>query len=373
MNTKIAGGIAAGVAIAIIAAIASMDLEVPIPEPSIQTNEKLGLVINTPYIQTTLDDVNLAFEQAGSSGVGRSNVYMFWNMIEPQAGQYDFKQTDLLMSFHKTHDQKVTLYFSIINGKTLGPFPDWVGTPELNKIPKERLIKTLDEILSRYFIIDTLIISGETDEHFRYNEEGIDEYKEIFNEIYDELKAKHPDVKIGNAFSLHGVINKQLENIVQELDVGDFVAFTYFPIDSLAYISRTPSEGVDDLQKALELSPNNKVAFFEVSWSTSDAADGNEHDQSQFIKQAYEFFDENESEIEFFTWYRLYDRPHGSCRVDPEQFEGTLNIGGASGLGGSELVIERLGHFTCNAGLLDVNGNAKQGWKQFRSTINSLT
>ena len=46
----------------------------------------------------------------------------------------------------------------------------------------------------------------------------------------------------------------------------------------------------------------------------------------------------------------MYDRPEGTCFVDPEQVEGTVSIGGGSGLGTSEFVIERLGNYICNAG-----------------------
>ena len=49
---------------------------------------------------------------------------------------------------------------------------------------------------------------------------------------YDKIKEKHPDVKIGNSFALHHVLNKNLTNVVIDLsDMGDFVAFSYSPVD----------------------------------------------------------------------------------------------------------------------------------------------
>ena len=44
-------------------------------------------------------------------------------------------------------------------------------------------------------------------------------YKELFNGVYEKIKEKHPDVKIGNAFALHQCIKqKSTRHIVTELD-----------------------------------------------------------------------------------------------------------------------------------------------------------
>ena len=56
-----------------------------------------------------------------------------------------------------------------------------------------------------------------------------------------KLKEKHPDVKIGNSFALHNVLNKDLAHIVSDLNIGDFVAFSYFPVDTLNDIVKTPN------------------------------------------------------------------------------------------------------------------------------------
>jgi len=355
--------------------ILSQVIELEQKEPtvtSITENKKLGLVINTPTQTTTLQKLNDSYELAASSQIGRSNVYMFWNVVEPERGNYNWEPTDVLMSFNKKNDLKVTIYFSLINGKTLGPFPSWIGHPSLNSISEENLINVLDAVLSRYDIVDTLIIAGGTDEKFRYLERDIPIYDELFSSVYQNIKEKHPEVKIGNSFSLNGVLNKNLEHIVEELDDGDFVAFTYMPVDSLNDIVKTPQEAMIDLEKIFEIVPNKKVALFEISWSTSDFVGGNEEDQKQFVEDIFSFYKEHEEKIEFITWYRLYDRPDGTCYVDPETVEGAVSIGGGSGLGTSEFVIERLGNYVCNAGLYYVDNTPKPAWDEFKNEISSV-
>ena len=371
MDKKIIGGIGAGIVIAIIAvfAVAQPESDSLLPIKT-SGNEKLGLVINTPTTTVDLQQLNDIYEQASSSGIGRSNVYLFWNAIEPEKDVFDWEQTDILMSFNKKNDLKVSLYFSIINGKTLGPFPSWIGKPPIKLIQEDRLVNILDAILSRYDIVDTLIISGDTEAQFRYEEQNIPQYKELFNGVYDKIKEKHPDVKIGNAFSLHNVLNKNLEHIVTELAIGDFVAFSYLPVDTLNEIVKTPEEAKEDLTRTLELAKDKKIAFFEISWSTSDFVNGNEESQIEFLQKLFEFYSENESQIEFLTWYRQYDRPEGTCVTEEAKIEGKgVSIGGDSGLGSSEFVIERLDFYICNAGLIDINGNEKSSWNEFKNQI----
>ncbi len=377
MNNKTIVGIGVGIGVVIIAilifTIASDSGQNGIEPKIITKNEKLGLVINTPTSAVTIQQLAQTYEDASLTGIGRSNVYMFWDITEPEKGQYNFKETDILMSLNRKHDLTVTLYFSIINGKTLGPFPDWIGKPSLNAISEDNLVKVLDVILSRYDIIDSVIIAGETDEHFRYQEESIPVYDELFNNVYDRIKEKHPDVKIGNAFSLHGVFNKNLEHIVEQLTLGDFVAFTYFPVDSLNDINKTPKEAKDDLEKALELVPNKKVAIFEISWSTSDFVGGNPNQQVEFLNEIYDLYDENESKFEFFTWYRQYDRQAGICAIDPQSVEGTVEVGGSSELGSSAFVMERLSNYICSTGLINADGEPKPGWNEFKKQIQRVS
>ena len=371
MDKKILGVIVGIVVVAVAAIGLSLaNLEIITPQNS---NEKIGLVINSPSQSVSLKQVDEIFSDASSTGIGRSNVYLFWNIIEPVRGEFDWSQSDVMMGLNEKNHFKVTLFFSIVNGGTLGPFPDWIGKPSLNAIGEERLVNTLDEILSRYHIVDSVIIAGDTESQFRYNEQNIPVYKELFSSVYDSLKEKHPDVKFGNSFALHQVLNKDLGHIVNDLAIGDFVAFSYFPVDNLNDIVKTPIQAKEDLAKSIELAQGKKIAFFELSWATSDFVNGSNTSQKEFLEKSFEFYSQNESEIEFLTWYRQYDRPEGTCvSVQEDIGETSIDIGGGSGLGSSEFVTERLNHYLCSSGLKDVNGNSKSGWNEFKTQIEML-
>ncbi len=338
-----------------------------------KNNENIGLVINSPSSLVSLQQIDEIFTDASSTGIGRSNVYLFWNIIEPVEGEFDWSQSDIIMGLNEKNDLKVTLYFSIINGATLGPFPNWIGKPTLNGINEDELVNTLDNILSRYNIVDSVIIAGETESQFRYNELFIPVYQELFSNVYDRIKQKHPDVKFGNSFALHQVLNKDLKDIVNELAIGDFVAFSYTPTDNLNEINKTPEESMSELNQIFEIIPNKKIAFFEISWSTSDFVNGDSISQQDFIEKLFNFYSQNESEIEFLTWYRYIDQEIDSCVIKNQKIgDQIITVGGGSSMGTSEHVIERLNQYNCNAGIVTIDQNFKSGWNEFETQIQML-
>ena len=338
-----------------------------------KNNEKIGLVINSPSSSVSLQQLDEIFADATSTGIGRSNVYLFWNIIEPIEGKFDWSQSDILMGLNQKNDLKVTLYFSIINGETLGPFPKWIGKPSLNGINEDELVTVLDAILSRYNIVDSIIIAGDTESQFRYNEQFIPVYYELFSNVYDRIKDKHPDVQFGNSFALHNILNKNLGHIVSELSIGDFIAFSYTPTDSLYEIIKTPEEAIQDLQKIFEMVPDKKIALFEIGWSTSDYVNGDSISQQDFIEKLFNFYNENDSNIEFLTWYRYYDQNNDVCFDTQEQIgDETINLEADSAMATNEFVILGLNHYMCNAGIVNSDENFKPSWNEFKTQIQML-
>ena len=372
MNRLISGAAAGAVAAVIVLTVVAAS-EPPPASDVLVYNEKIGLAVNAPSQTVSLRQLDEAFLDASSTGIGRTNVYLFWNIIEPERGEFDWSQSDVLIGLSEKNDLRVTLFFSVVNGKILGPFPDWTGNPSLDSIGADRLADVLDAILLRYDIIDTVIIGGSTESQFRYNEQDIPAYRDLFNGAYEILKEKHPDVMFGNSFALHYVINKNLDHVVGALAVGDVVVFSYLPVDSLNDIVRTPAEAAGDLEQAINLAAGKPVGFLEVSWSTSDFVGGDEDSQSEFVKRMFEFYSDNESEIEFLTWGRQHDRPEGTCVAEQQDIGlEKITVGGDSILGTSEFVIERLDRYICSSGLVDVEGMPKPAWNEFKNQIGMI-
>jgi len=327
----------------------------------IQKNEKLGLYIMAPSTTPTISELKDVYAEAASTGIGRSNIYLFWSTQEPQQGQYDWKIPDALMSLNKQNDLKVTLYFSIINNRMFGPFPNWMGEPQLDDNLKQKTVKILDDILSRYSIIDHVIIGGGIDAYFREHENEITKYKEFFIGVYDELKEKHPNIKFGNSFSLHGVLNHKQEDLVGKLNQGDFIAFTYFPVNVLNELDKTPEDAGKNLERILDLVGNKQIALLEISWTTAESVNGSKDGQTKFMQIVYDFFRKNEPRFEFLSWFRQYDRPIESCLK-------SLNTDFDISFG-NEFVLQRTAEYICGSGLIDIDKNPKPAWEEFKKQV----
>ena len=377
MDKKIISGIGAAIAIIVVILVITPNIGVDTTESNVtETNytplspidrEKIGLVINSSTPPETISDLQQVYVRGAESGVGRTNIYVLWTYFEPEPEKNNWDYLDVVMSFLQKNNMKATLFFSVVNGDQFGPFPDWMGKPGIGKTLELRTIKTLDTILSRYdkteTLIDSIVIGGEIDGHFRNNPAIITNYKDFFDNISGNVQAKFPNVKFGNTISLNNVIDRAEDEFVSQLIMGDFVGFSYKPTDLLNEINRTQEEAKADLDKMLELVPNKKIGMFEISWSTSDFIMGNEEDQKKFITTSLEFLKENQERFEFFTWYRLYDKVAGTCTSELiEEISG-------SGFTSNSFTIERLDEYSCNSGLIDVNNNPKPGWIEFQKQI----
>lgn len=356
-------GIAIGIAVAVAVAIFFLVLQ-PAPQhvAQVTSNPKLGLVIMPPTERPTLQQIEDAYSQAASTGIGRSNVYMLWPVVEPQQGNFNWRTYDILMGLNRQQHLNVTLYFSIINNEQLGPFPDWVGNnPKFDQKLANETAATLDAILSRYYIVDYVIIGGDLNIYFKDHPNDIPKYVDYFNSVYSQLKAKHPNVKFGNWFSLNDLINHFEGNMVKKLNQGDFVAYSYSPVDLLFYQTKGPDREAQDLQQMLNYSDGKNIALMEIGWATSKEVNGTEENQVKFMQDAFDFYRKNASKFEFMTWYRQYDRPFDTC------YSG-LNTNLQTGFGYGHL-LNNTAAYLCSTGLIDVNNDTKPAWNEFANQI----
>ena len=55
-------------------------------------------------------------------------------------------------------------------------------------------------------------------------------------------------------------------------------------------LDKTPEEAITELNQIFEIIPNKKIAFFEISWSTSDFVNGDSISQQDFIEKLFNFY-----------------------------------------------------------------------------------
>lgn len=322
--------------------------------------DNFGIIVNSPSSETSIVMLDELYASVGSLGASRSNVYVFWDTFEPQLGQYNWTVTDAIMSLHAKYDLDATVFFSIVNSKTFGPLPQWMGRPTLDALPADDVALAISTIALRYpQIVDSVIMAGDADRYFETNSEMVEPYNELFDSVRAKLLLTNPDLKIGNAFSLDRVLNRGTHDIVDSISTGDFVAFTYRPVNVLNEISKDPQKARADLDEMSSIAGGAPVALFEVGWSTSDVVGGSEADQASFVSELIEFA--QTTDTEFVTWYRLYDKPEGTCKISTSPDEGILSTD--EGV----YAASNLGSYLCNSGLFDQLGGKKAAWRALDS------
>ncbi|MDE1766627.1 MAG: hypothetical protein KGI27_10215 [Thaumarchaeota archaeon] len=355
-------GIAIGAAAVAIAVLLLVLQPSNLSQPQVTPNPKLGLVIMPLTERPTLDQIHSAYVQAASTGIGRSNVYMLWPIIEPQEGKFNWQTYDILMGLNRQQRLNVTLYFSVVNNEQLGPFPNWVGQqPSFDEKLANETATALDTILSRYYIVDYVIIGGDLNIYFRDHPGDIPKYVDFFDSVYSKLKAKHPGVKFGNWFSLNDLVNHHDGGMVKKLNQGDFVAYSYSPVDLLFYQTGSPDKEAQDLQDMMNFSDGKKIGLMEIGWATDKKVNGTDANQAEFVKDVFDFYRKNASQFEFMTWYRQYDRPFDTC------YNG-LNTNVQTGFA-NRILLNNTAAYLCSTGLIDANNNTKPAWDEFRNQI----
>ena len=115
MNKKILGAvIGAGIAITIAMiffVIPQLQTGGPHSVVSVNSshNPKLGLVIMPPTQTPTLQEIKNAYAQAASTGIGRSNVYLSWPVMEPKQGAYNWSYSDILIGLNREQGLNVKI------------------------------------------------------------------------------------------------------------------------------------------------------------------------------------------------------------------------------------------------------------------------
>jgi len=329
--------------------------------PRLGLPANFGVIVNTPSREASVLELDSLYARAAGLGASRSNVYVFWDALEPSPRSYEWAQTDAIMTMHERHGMAATLFFSLVNGRTLGPLPGWMGSPTLDAVPADDVTAALRAALTRYPRIDAVVIAGDADSHFERHPGMLGAYNDLFAEVRGALAESHPGVMVGNAVSLDRIINRGNEAIVGDLAAGDFVAFTYRPVNLLNEVSRTPQGAMGDMAEMLRISGGRQVALLEAGWTSSGDVGGDEAAQAEFAA-ALAGLAASEPRIEFATWYRMHDREAGTCEVGVPDAGGSLLA-----TDDGEYAASALGSYVCGAGLLRADGSPKPAWDALAS------
>jgi hypothetical protein len=197
--------------------------------------------------------------------------------------------------------------------------------PEEWGVKDDEFINAADNLLALYPEIKYLGIGNEIN-LFKYEQPGsFSKFKQSYKNIYTELKARHPEVKIFTVYQYETLLGANYLSgkepiyqtdwgLVAELDTyNDLFVSTSYPF--LDY--KTPAEIPANYYQQIADHTNKSVAFTEFGWLSqttfsgknkplnNTGYEGSEAEQVAFLKRFKELT--SSSNLEFANWPFLYE------------------------------------------------------------------
>ncbi len=270
------------------------------------TTGKIGLMAN-PAEDDFWEGYYPAIRLAKENGVQVLHSYMLWGEVEETPGDWVWDWQDALMGYRFREGFEVSLVVNIIHTSLRGSMPEDLRNKAFDDPDFiQRFTDFILEVLERY-PVKYLSIGNEVNDYFVSHREEIPAYKTFFLSVQTAIKQKNPDLKVGMTFAYHDAESSNSLDIIQELDLGDFLPLTLYLYNPDFQFDRDPAELEVYLEKILDLAGDKPVAFAELGWNTAESLSGNQEDQEEFVRETFRLLSMYRDQIEFVAWFDLHD------------------------------------------------------------------
>ena len=270
------------------------------------TTGKIGMVVN-PIEDDKGEGYYPAIRLAKENGVQVLHSSIRWGMVERSPGERVWEWQDVLMGYRFQEGFEVSLVVNVIHTTLRGPMPEDLRDKAFDD-PEfiQRFTDFILDVLERY-PVQYLSIGNEVNDYFVTHRDEIPAYKTFFLSVQSAIKEVYPDLKIGMTFAYHDAETSNTIDIIQELDVGDFLPLTLYLYSEDFQFDRDPAELETYLNRILDLAAGKPVALVELGWNTAESLSGTQEDQAAFVREAFRLLSLHRTQIEFISWFDLHD------------------------------------------------------------------
>ena len=273
--------------------------------PALKTG-KIGLMVNSAE-----DDFWTgyypALRIAKENGVQVLHSYIQWGEVEKKAGERIWEWQDALMGYRFHEGFEVSLVVNVIHTALRGSMPEDLRDKAFDD-PEfiQRFTDFILDVLERY-PVQYLSIGNEVNDYFVYHRDEIAAYKTFFLTVQGAIKERYPQVMVGMTFAYHDAETTNSIDIIQELDLGDFLPITLYLYSPGFQFDRDPTELEAYLDRILDLAGEKPAALVELGWNTSESLSGTQQDQEIFVRETFRLLALHRDQIEFISWFALHD------------------------------------------------------------------
>jgi hypothetical protein len=112
---------------------------------------------------------------------------------------------------------------------------------------------------------------------------------------------------VAMTFAYHDAESQGALDIIQQLNLGDYLPVTLYLYYQGFQFTRDPAELELYITRILDLAGDKPIAFAEIGWSTAESLSGTQVDQAEFLSEAFRLLAEHREQIEFLSWFSLHD------------------------------------------------------------------
>lgn len=273
--------------------------------PELDTG-KIGMMVN-PAGDDFWKGYYPALRLAKENGVQVLHSYLWWGEVEKEPGERIWEWHDALMGYRFHEGFEVSLAVNVIHTALRGSMPEDLRDRDFDD-PEfiQRFTDFILDVLDRY-PVQYLSIGNEVNDYFVNHRDQIQAYKTFFLAVQGSIKERHPDVLVGMSFAYHDAETSNSIDIIQELNVGDFLPVTLYLYSPGFQFDRDPTELESYLDRILLLAGEKPLAIVELGWNTAESLSGTQEDQEIFVRETFRLLDKHKERIEFISWFDLHD------------------------------------------------------------------
>ena len=331
----------------------------PFQVPDLTTG-KIGMIVN-PAQGKPEEEFYPALRLAKENGVQVIHTYLQWGDVESSPGERLWEWQDYLLGYRLHEGFELSLVINLIHTAVRGPIPEDLEDKAFDD-PEfiQRFTDFILDVLDRY-PVQYLSIGNEVNDYFVDHRSEIPAYERFFLEVKAAIHEHHPDVKVGMTFAYHDAERSNSLDIIQKLNLGDFLPVTLYLYNQGFTFDRDPAELEGYVKQVLDLAGEKPVAICEIGWNTAESLKGSQSDQAEFLREAFRLLAEHRERIEFLAWFALHDS-------NPEDtYAAALTfIPHRPDLAGNDEFMEIFVDFLNYLGLREMDGTPKEAWVVFQ-------
>jgi hypothetical protein len=329
----------------------------PQPLPPLETG-KLAMVV-TPADDDPLEGFYPAYRMVKETGVQVIHTYLNWGEIEQEPGVYTWDWQDYALGLPHAEGFEISLVINVIHTTVRGGIPEDIARLPFDD-PKfiQRFTTFILVLLDRYpGYFQYLSIGNEVNDYFVDHRDEVEAYRTFFLAVKKTIAATHPDVSVAMTFAYHDAERQGGLDLVEELNIGDFLPVTLYLYDDLFRFTRRPEELADYFPRLVAQAGDKPLALVEMGWNTAASLDGTQADQAAFVRQALQQLAAHQEDIAYMTWFNLHDSTPENCETAALTF-----IPHRPDLAEDQVFMTDFVDFLCYLGLREHDGTPKQAW-----------